>query len=149
MWIEKENLKVQILKIALLSFFCLGFGTVGCGGGTVGTSSPEESRVEGVLISSDNNPIEGATVSIGETGDSGTTRADGHFDFDALDLRDSVTLLVESNSVDARATLDNIADNPLRVFVVLVFDISKRELTIRSKEITARPTPVPTTAITR
>lgn len=112
-------------KFKLNSFFFPLFLSIvsllGCaGGGTVGTSQIRTSRITGTLVDDQDRPIQGITVTILESGDSGVTDTEGKFEIVSDLEKDQsgdfpATLLFEGSylgePLQDRLTLDKLQQN--------------------------------------
>jgi hypothetical protein len=87
-----------------LVLFLLGVLTA-CGGGSAGTGTGDEYRIQGEVVTTTGVPIEGATVTVVDTGDTDVTDAKGAFAIDFETDLPAVTLMVETVETSATTTI--------------------------------------------
>ena len=76
---------------------------IGCGGGSSGTGVR---TFDGRILTTQNDPLSGATVTVVQTGDSTVTDAQGFFSLDSEDTKSSVDFAIDASDVH---TVVNVA----------------------------------------
>lgn len=114
----------------------------GCSGGTTGTGRPA-TIVTGRILTSSGDPLpDGATVTILETGDAGET-LNGSFTISIFEVAPTLSLLIESPTVQSTAIIPDIPDNARTIEVtVRLRDDGGADVT--DSDITTDTPPVPT-----
>lgn len=113
----------------------------GCAGGVTGTGDIRETRVEGRVFKTDGAPLEGATVTLVETGDSVTTNAQGEFLIRTEDLvAGDLTLSVVAATVNAAVGIGSVSEAEPNIRVELQVDEANNSIEIISQ---SKPTPIP------
>ena len=91
---------------------------VSCGGGSEGTGTSNKSILGNILLE-DGRPLDGADVTVIETGDSAITDSDGNFLIAAASSDSSLSLLIEKGEIHASAELTGLDSNAGTVQVQL------------------------------
>lgn len=100
------------IQLALLIFI---LSMVGCGGGSEGTGSAN--TLVGTVNLAERGPIEGAVITVAETGQTAVTDREGKFTIDTPTGISDVTLEVSASSIDGDVVVSNLPANPGTVSV--------------------------------
>ncbi len=122
---------------ALLCFCGLSVILTACGGGTVGTGSDGNTVVTGRLFTSDSKAVANATVTILETGDSGTVDEQGRFEILAVIDSSQLSFLVTTPNLEAQDSLTDVPANPAAIAVDL--ELNEVAKTVEIKKSTVKP----------
>jgi hypothetical protein len=111
----------------------------GCGGGTAGTGTGERS-IEGQVLTADQRPLEGATVTVIETGDSSVTDAAGNFTISSPAEESVVDLSIDKgDDVHVTVGVDAGSDPAAAVHVsVTVSPASPHPVSVEALQVTAK-----------
>ncbi len=116
-----------------------GFFAAGCGGGSVGTGvSTDRRSFEGRTITAAAIPIEGATVTLLNTGESTLSEKDGRF-FLSSDFEDAVAeLSVKSGELSGSIIVPNIQQGTAGIQLTIVLDAKDASVSASQLAVSAR-----------
>lgn len=108
-----------------------------CGGGTVGTGTGERS-IEGRVLYTDGRAVEGAEVTILETGEADTTDSNGDFEISSETQSSEITLEVAKNEVRSEVKIDAAEGGKDAVRVDVELDPVSQHSSVSSLSVTAK-----------
>ncbi len=120
----------------------------GCGGGSSGTDGGVSIRLSGTVSDGSGAPLNGLSVTVLETGDSGATNEAGNYNLPTTFVGNTMTLLVSDGSKESRAV---VRDLELVEGDVVDIDLtlSQSEFTVSivsvvvNEPVPSQPTPTP------
>ncbi len=131
----------RVLLTLIFAFVLLN--VPGCGGGTTGTGGTGSTEFSGKLLDEAGAPVSNAVVTIEETGDTAITDTEGNFTVETEVSTSTVTVHVQSDSTDAKTTIDQIPADPKSIAVTLQLNRRKNILEVKRRDVIQRPTRTP------
>lgn len=118
---------------------------IGCGGGTSGTDTGGMTTVRGRLFEQDGTAINGASVTVEESGDASTTNQLGQFEIPTQLPSQTLSFSVQAGDVLATSETTQLPANPEIVDVELQADLSAQTVEVVSTNIIPRDDEDPAT----
>jgi hypothetical protein len=122
------NSFVRLISIGLI--FSIS-ALISCGGGSAGTGT---TTFTGKLVNTENEPVQGATVSIVGSGEIVTTDEQGRFTLSADDKDAPVQLQVQSTGVNTSVTVPPASSDESKVGIQLELNENTATVSVRSTE---------------
>ena len=127
--------------ISFLILSCLTLILASCGGGSSGTGAPDSfssAVIEGIVVDEVSQPIEGARVTVIETGDATETDVGGRFQLNVMEETDSVNLMVETDGISGNVAVSPIAEEGTRADVTIAVNRRTQVVGARNVEVLAK-----------
>ncbi len=129
----KNPVPNKLAAISLLAI--LSFGISGCGGGSAGTGT---TSFQGKILTPDNQPVEGAVVTVVGTGETAVSDEQGRFSLDAeAPSSGGVALQVQAPEVNATVNVPVGDRAESKVGVQLEVNSATSTVTVRNIEVKA------------
>jgi hypothetical protein len=122
--------KKFLFLFLIIPLAAIGFS--GCGGGSAGTGT---TTFTGKLLTTDNQPVEGAVVRVVGSGDIATTDAQGQFVLSTANQDIPHELQVQAQGVDASVVVPAATADESKIGVQLELDTSNATVSITSVEV--------------